>query len=62
LRFFFFRGAFMALLEMLQEYSTDEKFREILTKHTLALKPQSAGLGTGSFESYRVKHRLNNHV
>ncbi len=28
----FFRGAFMALLEMLQKYSTDEKCREILTK------------------------------
>src|SRR2546427_2666333 len=30
--FFFLRGAFMALLEMLQKYSTDEKCREILTK------------------------------
>jgi transposase-like protein len=31
-RFFVLRGAFMALLEMLQKYSTDEKCREILTK------------------------------
>jgi transposase-like protein len=30
--FFFSRGAFMALLEMLQQYSTDDKCREILTK------------------------------
>jgi transposase-like protein len=29
---FFLRGAFMALLEMLHKYSTDEKCREILTK------------------------------
>jgi transposase-like protein len=32
LRFFFLRGAFMALLEMLNKYSTDDKCREILTK------------------------------
>jgi transposase-like protein len=30
--FFALRGAFMALLEMLQKYGTDEKCREILTK------------------------------
>jgi transposase-like protein len=31
-RFFFLRGDFMALLEMLEQYGTDDKCREILTK------------------------------